>query len=77
MHAVDHLRRDPGYSIVRGNLRRVCVPGGADNHHAVEGAAMTVVDYNLPIKIGFTCTLMVLISFLMSLIFYYGKRRDE
>jgi len=38
---------------------------------------MSVVDYNLPIKIGFTCTLMVLISFLMSLIFYYGKRRDE
>jgi len=38
---------------------------------------MTVVDYSLPIKIGFTCTLMVLISFLMSLIFYYGKRRDE
>jgi len=74
---VDRIRPGNGRLPGRGNLRRVRVPGGADDNHAVEGAAMTVVDYSLPIKIGFTCTLMVLISFLMSLIFYYGRRRDE
>jgi len=72
---VDRIRPGNGRLPGRGNLRRVRVPGGADDNHAVEGAAMTVVDYELPLKIGALISAMILISFLASIIF--GRKRDD